>query len=137
MDIYADNILDHYRNPRHKVPIADANAERAEENLTCGDKLTVQLKIANDRIAQIGWSGVGCAISQAGMSLLSEHLEGMPTEAVLKLGKHEVLNLLGVPIGPRRLKCALMSLHAVKNALREVSGKQPQSWLDTVEIADE
>jgi len=48
-----------------------------------------------------------------------------------------VLNLLGVPIGPRRLKCALMSLHAVKNALREASGKQPQSWLDTVEIESE
>lgn len=137
MDIYAENILDHYKNPRHKMPLASPTVEHEEANHSCGDTLAVQLQLENGRIAHLGWRGDGCAISQAGMSLMSEHLVGMPISEVMKLGKREVYNLLGVSIGPRRVKCALMCLHTVKNALHKAGGQPAQSWIDTVEIEDE
>jgi nitrogen fixation NifU-like protein len=137
VDLYADNILDHYRHPRHKAVIDDATVTHEEANHACGDVASVQLKLDGGRITGIGWSGDGCAISQAGMSLLSEELTGMAADDVLRMKKQDMYDLLGVPVGPRRFKCALLCLHTVKNALRKVKGEAPQSWLDTVEIEDE
>ncbi|MDP7477071.1 MAG: iron-sulfur cluster assembly scaffold protein [Candidatus Peribacteraceae bacterium] len=140
MDLYADNILDHYRDPRNKSESPITNDQslfdvvHTEKNISCGDEITVALDIENESIASIKWSGIGCAISQAGMSILSEEIEGMSTAEILKMQKDDVYEMLGVPIGPRRFKCALISLHTVKNALRKNAQEKPQSWLETVEM---
>ncbi len=134
MDLYAENILDHYRHPRHKETLEGADVSHEEINVSCGDKVTVSLKLTDGTIADIGWQGEGCAISQAGISILTDELIGLSVDEVMKMKKQTVYELLGVPIGPRRFKCALLCLHAVKNAIHKLRDEAPQSWLDTVEI---
>lgn len=132
MDLYAEQILEHYRNPRKQTPLASATVSHAEKNASCGDELTLSLQIDGERITDVSWSGTGCAVSQAGMSLLSEELVGTSTADAAALSADAVKMLLGVPIGPRRVKCALLCLHALKNALRTAEGKDPQSWTETL-----
>ncbi|HLC76117.1 MAG TPA: iron-sulfur cluster assembly scaffold protein [Candidatus Peribacterales bacterium] len=132
MDIYAENILDHFRSPRHAGILADATVVHEEKNLSCGDELKLSLLLENGKVMQIGWEGTGCAISQSSMSILSEELIGKNEEDVLALTKNDVYKLLGVPIGPRRFKCALMSLHTMKNAILKARGENVQSWTETV-----
>ncbi len=137
MDLYAENILEHYRHPHYKKEIENPNIEHEEINHACGDVLSVQIKFKDGKIESIGWDGTGCAISQAGMSILSDELIGMKTEDVLELKKKDIYIMLGVPIGPRRYKCALLCLHTVKNTIRKIEELEPQGWLDTVEIEDD
>ena len=132
MDVYAENILDHYRDPRNAGPLEGASVTWKEDNPSCGDEITINVLIENDAITKISWEGVGCAISLAGMSMLSEELEGMSTTQVLELSKQDIYELLGVPIGPRRFKCALIGLHTMKNALRKYNNEPEQSWVETV-----
>ena len=132
MDIYAENILDHFRNPRHAGLLKEC-AVHEERNLACGDELRIALKIVGGTIAEVGWEGTGCAISQASMSILSEELIGKSEKEILKLSKDDIYKLLGVPIGPRRFKCALMSVHAAKNAILKSQGKKLMRWGETVE----
>lgn len=136
MDIYAENILDHYKHPRGKRVMENATAEHEEVNWSCGDALTIRIKLDDGRITELGWDGNGCAISQASMSLLSEELTGKSVDDVARLGKEDIYALLGVPIGPRRFKCALLSLHTLKNTLRKAQGLEPQDWLETVELTE-
>jgi nitrogen fixation protein NifU and related proteins len=142
MDIYAENILDHSRSPHGKKPIAKPTIEHEESNPACGDVLSIQLKIVEDpehverkdeKIIQIGWSGEGCAISQAGMSLLFEKLKGMNLSEIEALNAQTMHDLLGVPIGPRRIKCALLALHVLKNAVHKLKEEEAQSWNKTIE----
>ena len=137
MDVYAENILDHFRHPRNKGVIANPNTKHEEANHACGDTITIYLQVENAKILRIQWEGTGCAISQAAMSLLSEKLVGMNTETATHLHKKDVLELLGIPVSTRRMKCALLCLHTLKNALRIAEGKEIQNWLSTVEIEEE
>jgi nitrogen fixation NifU-like protein len=136
MDIYAETILDHYRNPRQAAPLAAPSIEHSEENHSCGDAITLQLNLENGKIVDIGWSGTGCAISQASMSMLAEELIGKSTEEMEQMTQKDIYAMLGVPIGPRRFKCALLSLHTLKNAIRRIEGKEVQGWLETVAVED-
>lgn len=136
MDLYAENILDHFKHPRHKTPVASPSAEHEEINHSCGDAVKLQIRLENGAIAELGWNGQGCAISQAGMSILSEELTGMKTEDAETITQTHVRELLGVPVGPRRFKCALLGLHTLKNTLRIARGEQPQSWTETVGSED-
>jgi nitrogen fixation NifU-like protein len=132
MDIYAENILDHFRHPRHFAPLLHSSMNHEEWNHACGDSLHLWLLLKDGKIAEVGWTGTGCAISQASMSILSEEMPGMSEEKILSLTKEDIYTMLGVPIGPRRFKCALMSLHTVKNAILKVQGKPVQGWVETV-----
>ncbi len=134
MDLYAENILDHFRSPRGKEPLGKPTVEHHEINASCGDELTVQLKIDDENITGFSWSGTGCAISQAAMSMLSEELAGMSLQEAGKMKPEHIKELLGVPVGTRRIKCALLGLHALKNALLKYAGKKPQSWVETTEV---
>lgn len=137
MDLYADQILDHYKHPRHATPIGGATCEHEEANLSCGDRVKLQLAIEDGVIRNVGWRGEGCAISQAGMSLLSETIVGMRVADALKLDKAAALALLGVPVSERRMKCALLGLHTVLNTLRPQQTLSPQTWAETVASGEE
>ncbi len=132
MDLYAENILDHYRHPRGQTALTDADAEHKEINVSCGDELTLQLKIKDGKITELGWDGTGCAISQAGMSMLSEELIGKTTAEAEMMTRGQIDELLAVPIGPRRFKCAYLCLHTLKNTLRTARGEALQGWTETV-----
>ena len=132
MDVYAENILDHYRHPRGKVAPESPTVSHEEINVSCGDALTIQLIINDEKVTEVGWEGTGCAISQAAMSMMSEELAGKSVADLEKLTKENIYEMLGVPIGPRRVKCALLGLHALKNALRKSKDEEVQGWTETI-----
>ena len=119
--LYQDHILDHYRNPRHHGPISGATHQAKRDNPTCGDHIALDISVRHGNIVDIGFDGSGCAISQASASLLSERVLGMKTDEAAALSKAVVLDLLGIPISPTRLKCALLALDTLQLALRSNS----------------
>ena len=131
MDLYAENILDHYRHPRLQGRLTAPTVTHTENNPSCGDALTLDLVLADNHIIGCAWEGSGCAISQAGMSILNETLIGMTLEEAAALTALSLRTHLGVPISPRRLKCALLSLHTLKNALHLATKEPMQGWNET------
>jgi nitrogen fixation protein NifU and related proteins len=117
MNLYQEEILDHYKHPRNKKRLEKTTRSVEVVNPLCGDKLGVEILIENNQIVDIGFWGEGCAISQASMSMITEELNGQSIERLHSLTKDEILELLGVSIGPARLKCALLPLQAVKKLL--------------------
>jgi nitrogen fixation NifU-like protein len=132
MDLYAEHILEHSKQPQNKGLLPQASVQHEEINHSCGDAVTLSLFIENDIIQSVGWEGSGCAISQAAMSMLSEMLTNLPVHRAVELRRQDILDMLGVPVGTRRLKCALLSLHVLKNALRKFQSQPPQEWTETV-----
>lgn len=116
-DIYQEEILEHYRHPHNKGKIDHADVVQSEYNPLCGDQLTFFIKIDKGKVAEVKFEGTGCAISQAAASMLTDEIEGMEIAEIQKLQKEDVLKLLGIELGPTRLKCALLSLQGVTNAL--------------------
>ena len=116
--MYQENILDHYKNPRNFGKIENASVHHHEYNPLCGDEIEMDLVIdKNKKIADVKFSGHGCAISQASASMLTEQVKGKHIEEIEKLTKESILEMLGIPISPVRLKCALLSLDTLKNSV--------------------
>lgn len=119
MDIYAQNIMDHYKNPRHRGLLSHADREHREMNHSCGDDITVFLKLAGPKIKKITFAGQGCAISQAGISILSEELLGQTKAQVLSHDFNYIKKIFGIAISERRYNCAMLGLRAIQRALEE------------------
>lgn len=118
MDLYAENILDHYKNPHNKGKLENASASFADSNPLCGDKIEIGIRVnENGVIEDVGFTGEGCAISQASASLLTDEILGKTVAEVKALPNEKVYELLGVPLTTNRVKCALLSLVALKKAL--------------------
>ena len=114
-DLYRENILDHYRNPRFKGVLEPHSHRHKEHNPVCGDEIQIDLQVNEEGIIEHAtFSGHGCAISQASASMLLEQLQGMSLDEAKKINKDDILEFLGIPIGPVRMKCALLSLKVLK-----------------------
>ena len=114
-DFYRENILDHYRNPRNKGHLENPTHTHEEHNPLCGDVLHIDLHVNDeDVIEEVRFDGQGCAISQASASMLTEMIQGKTLEEAKLVEKEDILEALGIDIGPVRLKCALLSLKVFK-----------------------
>ena len=112
--IYREIILDHYRNPRHKGTLDPADYTYEDTNPLCGDEVRIDLRVRDGAVSEVAFSGRGCAVSQASASILTELIEGMPLDEVKALTKDDLLEELGIPVSPARMKCALLPLKVLK-----------------------
>ncbi|MGI8586600.1 MAG: Fe-S cluster assembly sulfur transfer protein SufU [Chloroflexia bacterium] len=115
--LYREVILEHYREPHHKGRLSAPTTSAEVDNPLCGDRLSIELALQGGRISDVAFTGRGCAISQASASMLSDELIGKSAEEAAALTWRDMIDLLGVEIGPARLKCALLALRGVKLAL--------------------
>ncbi|MBI2977089.1 MAG: SUF system NifU family Fe-S cluster assembly protein [Chloroflexi bacterium] len=114
-DMYREVILDHYKNPRNFGTLDPADISYEDDNPLCGDRIRIDLRLdENQRVKEVAFSGHGCAISQASASMLTEEILGKTLDEIRHIGKEQVLELLGIELGPVRLKCALLSLKVLK-----------------------
>lgn len=120
MNLYADIILDLWRNPQNFGELNSADLEAYELNPLCGDEVKIQLKLDDKRLAisDTRFIGNGCAISTAATSLLTEFIKGKKLSELMKLNEKDVIFLLGIEVGPQRIKCAILPLITLKKALR-------------------
>ncbi len=116
-EVYRENILEHYKHPRHRGTLENPDITYEDANPLCGDRLRLDLRVRDGRIEHVRFSGVGCSISQAAASMLCERIEGMTVEDVKKLGREDMLEMLGIELGPVRLKCGLLALKTLKAGL--------------------
>ena len=129
--LYREVILDHYKNPRGHGLLDPADAHAEGQNPLCGDEVTLSVKFAEDgeTIERIGFEGRGCAISQAATSMLTELVAGRTASAVAELPKEDLLEEIGIPLTPVRLKCAILGLTTLKVALHKGKGTPlPEGW---------
>ena len=129
--MYREVILDHYKNPRGHGAIEDPDAQAEGQNPLCGDEVTIYVRFAADgeTIDDVGFEGRGCAISQAATSMLTELVKGRKASEVATLPKDELLEEIGIPLTPIRLKCAILGLGVLKVALHRAKGTPlPDEW---------
>ena len=113
-DLYRDNIIDHYQNPRNYGTLEHPDISYEDSNPVCGDEIRMDLKTQDGRVVDARFQGHGCSISQASASMLTEEIIGKTLEEVKQIDKQYLLDMLGIPLGPVRLKCALLSLKVLK-----------------------
>lgn len=113
-ELYREEILDHYKHPRHHGTLEQPDISYEDANPLCGDRIRIDVKVKDGRIEDIAFSGHGCSISQASASMLCERIAGQPLEEVKRLTREDVLEMLGLELGPVRLKCALLALKTLK-----------------------
>jgi nitrogen fixation NifU-like protein len=114
-DLYREIIIDHYKKPHYRGHLDPHDIRFEDDNPLCGDHIEITLRLDGDgKVADGRFDGKGCAISQASADMLIESVIGKPLEEVKKLSKQDILDLLGIDLGPVRLKCALLSLKVLK-----------------------
>jgi nitrogen fixation NifU-like protein len=116
-DLYRDYILEHYRRPHNFGVLDGATISQEGANPLCGDRITMQLRVHDGVIDGVGFTGRGCAISQASASLLTDEIKGKGVDAASSMTPADVLEMLGIEISPARMKCALLSLETLHGAL--------------------
>jgi nitrogen fixation NifU-like protein len=128
--LYREVILDHYKNPRSHGLLEPADASAEGQNPLCGDEITVSVRFGEgDTIEAIGFEGRGCAISQAATSMLTELVRGRSAQEVAEMHRDELLEEIGIPLTPVRLKCAILGLGVLKLALHKGKGTPlPDEW---------
>jgi nitrogen fixation NifU-like protein len=119
MQMYQENVVDHYKNPHNKWEMSDFTIKHKETNPLCGDEITMFLKIVDGKIVDVSFVGDGCAISQASISMFSDKLKGMSVDDARALGEKDIFDLLNIPISHTRIKCAMLSLKVLKKSLDE------------------
>ena len=115
--LYKEELLEHYRHPRNYGELSDAHVTVQVSNPACGDSVTMQLRIEEGRVTGIAFQGKGCVISQAATSLLTLSVLNKPLEELKQFTVQGILDLLGISLGPTRMRCALLSLETLQRAI--------------------
>jgi nitrogen fixation NifU-like protein len=133
-ELYREVILDHYKNPRGHGVVEPADAEAEGMNPLCGDEVAISVSFEGDKIDDVKFRGRGCAISQAATSMLMEMVKGRSAAEVAAMSREELLDEVGIPLTPIRLKCALLGLGVLKVALHRGKGTAlPEEWAGLAE----
>ena len=122
-DLYRDYILEHYRRPHNFGVLDQPTATFEGSNPLCGDRITMQLHVDDGVVTSVGFTGRGCAISQASASLLTDEIKGRPVGDVAAFAATDLLDLLGIEISPARLKCAMLSFDSLQHLLDDIGAK--------------
>jgi nitrogen fixation NifU-like protein len=117
-DIYREQILEHYKNPHNFGEIADADITQEGDNPLCGDMITMYLKLDDGHLREVKFRGRGCAISQASASILTDMVAGRPVDELKHFPTQDLLDELGIPISPARMKCATLAVNTLRVALK-------------------
>ena len=136
-NLYREQILDHYKNPRSHGALEDADASAEGMNPLCGDEVTISVAFAEDgdTIRDVAFEGRGCAISQAATSMLMEMVKGRKASEVATMPKDDLLDEIGIPLTPIRLKCAILGLGVLKVALHKSKGTPlPEEWAGSSDL---
>jgi len=120
MDLYSENILDHFEHPRNAQSLSAPTVFADQTNPLCGDRLRVELKVKKDIVAEVAFVGSGCAISQSAASMLSEEIKGKKISAIKKIKPELIHDLLKVKVGPGRIKCAMLGLSTLESAISKI-----------------
>ncbi len=116
-DLYRDIILELYHHPLNKKILNDFDIEHRELNASCGDDITVRIKFVDDKVVDVGYQGVGCAISQAAASLITDHIQDKTRIEIENMSEKDINELLGFEVVYTRKKCAELGLTAIKKAM--------------------
>lgn len=119
MNFYKEELTDHFKNPRNYGVLEDASIKTEEHNPSCGDSVQLQLLVQDDVVKKIAFTGKGCVISLAAASMLTQKVLGMNLNSILEISNDTIAKMVSIPLGPTRLKCALLSLNALQNGIRE------------------
>lgn len=124
LEMYQENILDHYENPRNFGQLGKYDVKSHDSNPLCGDSFDIEIKIKNNKVEDVRFLGHGCAISTAAASMLTEKIKGMSLVKIKKLDKKDVLDLLGIKLSHVRIKCAMLPLKIIKLGVYEYLDKK-------------
>lgn len=123
MNLYQEILLDHFKHPRHKGVLANADFSSGQHNPSCGDMVSMQGIVRDGHLAEVAFDGKGCVISMATASLLCEAALGQKLETITAYDVDFVLNLIGMQLGPNRLQCALLPLQALQSGVLAYGNK--------------
>ncbi len=121
--MYQEELMDHYQHPRHRGILTNADFDSGQFNPSCGDAVSMQGNIENDIVVAIAFEGKGCVISQATASMLAEFALNKHLDDIMLFETDNLLTLIKIPLGPTRLKCALLALHALKEGIKQYRKK--------------
>ncbi len=127
MSIYREVLLDHYKHPRNYGSLEDADFTFTDSNPLCGDVVTWSVKLEDGKV-RAAFTSEGCAVSKAAASMVSELVQGRKPEEVLRIGREDLLQLLGVNLSVARVKCALLGLKALQKALVKMKAEEAEKW---------
>lgn len=122
MNIYQEELLDHYENPSNYGTLPNPDISHEEDNPLCGDKIRMDLLVESDIIKEVRFSGHGCTISLAAASMLTEKILGKTLTEVKNLSRDDIMDMIGIPLGPVRVKCALLALKVLKAGAYGIKG---------------
>src|SRR5450755_266365 len=126
-DMYQEEILDHYRNPHNHGTLEHPDASYEDGNPLCGDVVAMDFRYDDDRVSEVRFRGVGCAISQAAASMLTDMVVGRTRAEALAIPRDAIIEELGVPLSPARVKCALLGYKVMMAALYGVPENKPSA----------
>ncbi len=126
IDMYQENILDHYENPRNFGHLKKYDINIGDSNPVCGDKFNFEMNFEKNKIKDVKFSGHGCAISTSSASMLSEKIKGLPLKEIKKMEKKDIIDMMGIPISHVRIKCAMLPLKIIKLGIYDYLNKKTE-----------
>lgn len=124
VNVYQELLMDHYRNPRNRGTLGSPDFSSGQYNPSCGDSVSMQGHVIDSVLTTVAFEGKGCVISQATASLLTQKSLQQSLDVIMNLDKNAVLSMIGIQLGPTRLKCALLPLMALQDGIKEYLNKQ-------------